>query len=168
MNQKDSIRIGPGASSLILIFVMLSLSVLAMLTLTGANNDRQMGRRSIQVTEEIYTLNEKAEATRAKVCEVLAECRAQGADDADYLQQAAGMLLASETYEDGLPAQMRLEEGAVCWEEGDGVYTLDCAVSLGLDGETAGDGAGALTGEWIRHNLTVDRAQMEDDWDEWS
>ena len=63
---------------------------------------------------------------------------------------------------------MRLEEGAVCWEEGDGVYTLDCAVSLGLDGETAGNGAGALPGDWIRHNLTVDRAQMEDDWDEWS
>lgn len=177
MNKKGSIRMGPGASSLVLIFVMLSLSVLAMLALSGANSNLQMGRRSVQVTEEIYNLYEAAEQTRAQIAQLLDKSREETQTDADYLRTVAENLVERQRSEEEGLAQIRIENGAACWEEGDGVYTLDCAISLGridlreseedvMRGDIAAETAGA--GEWLRHNLTVDRAQMEDDWDEWS
>ena len=172
MNEKSSVRIGPGASSLILIFVMLSLSVLAMLSLTSAYNDRQMGLRSVQVTEEIYALNEQAEQTRADLSQILLQCqeRAAGAEEYEALVQEA--LASADGLHDGVREGLYIEGDSVCWQEGDGVYTLDCAIRLGTaalpgtDGEDAGKEAGV--GTWTRHRLIVDRAQMEDEWDEWN
>ena len=67
MKRESSISIGPGASSLILIFVMLSMCVLGMLSLMSSRNDLQLSERSSQVAEEIYTLNEKANMTLARM-----------------------------------------------------------------------------------------------------
>ena len=92
MRRKSSISIGPGASSLILIFVMLSLSVLAMLALTGGYNDREMGRRGADVTGQIYSLYEEAENTRAAIAEPAAGLRKTAAGEEAYRQEMAGFL----------------------------------------------------------------------------
>ena len=52
--KKSSITLGPGASSLILIFVVLSLTVLGMLSLMTSRNDFRLAERSAQVTEAVY------------------------------------------------------------------------------------------------------------------
>ena len=151
MRQKGSISMGPGASSLILIFVMLSLSVLAMLALTGGHNDREMSRRSVEVTEEIYALYEKAEYRRAEIAQTMAALREASAGEEEYLRGVS---------EDG---SLSISDGMICWEEKDGVYTLDCAVALDGYQENSGEPAA-----WIRHKLLVDRAQAEEDWEEWN
>ena len=61
MKKKSSITLGPGAPSLILIFVVLSLSVLAMLSLMTAKNDLQLSHRSAEAAETVYRLREQAE-----------------------------------------------------------------------------------------------------------
>ena len=61
MRKKGNIGMGPGAASLIMIFVMLSMSVLSMLSLMNSRNDVRLSERSAEVAGEIYTLNETAE-----------------------------------------------------------------------------------------------------------
>ena len=74
-NKTSAISLGPGASSLILIFVVLSMTVLGMLSLLTARNDRNMSVRSIRVIEAQYKLNRSAEEKRAEIDEILAQCR---------------------------------------------------------------------------------------------
>ncbi len=114
MNRRSSIQFGPGASSLILIFVVLSMSILGMLALINGRSDFQLSRRSAQVIEAVYQLNERAELRRA-------ELDALVRDHADYA--------------DLLPEGVTLEDGALCWAEEDGLRTLDCALSV-QDGRT--------------------------------
>ena len=54
MNRRSTVSLGPGASSLILIFVVLALSVLGMLSLLTARNDLKFSERSAQVIEAVY------------------------------------------------------------------------------------------------------------------
>ena len=49
MKSKTSVSLGPGASSLILIFVTLSLAALGMLSLLTSRNDLRFSERSVQV-----------------------------------------------------------------------------------------------------------------------
>ena len=102
------------------------------------------------------------------------------------------MLLGAEE-ENGIDNVISIEEEndayIVAWEEKDGVYTLSCAVVLdefeakndnavvldefGAKNENTAvpDELGTKNGNtvaWVRHNLLADRAQVEDDWDEWN
>ena len=114
MKKKSSIRLGPGAPSLILIFVVLSMSILAMLSILSARNDLQLSRRSAEATEMVYRLYERAEERRAVIGALLAD----GGEDA--LDEAL------ET-ESGLEGVSRIDDRLV-WTETDGVRTLDCAL----------------------------------------
>ena len=67
MNKKSNIHFGPGAPSLILIFVVLSMSILGMLALINGRSDAQLSRRSAQVIEAVYRLSEQAELRRAEL-----------------------------------------------------------------------------------------------------
>ena len=55
MRKKGNIGMGPGAASLIMIFVMLSMSVLSMLSLMNSRNDVRLSERSAEVAGEIYS-----------------------------------------------------------------------------------------------------------------
>ena len=78
MRKGSLISFGPGAASLILIVVILSMSVLGMLALMSARNDRNLSRRSAEVAEAVYSLNEAAEETRRDL-ELLLEQAAEEA-----------------------------------------------------------------------------------------
>ena len=136
MKKKSSIRFGPGASSLILIFVVLSMSVLGMLALMNGRNDARLSQRSAQVIEAVYQLTELAEQRRAVLDALLAEA----GPDADI--------------EALLPDGVYLEDGALCWQETDGSRVLDCALAIFPSG---GDNRMA----WVRHDLA---AETEEDW----
>ncbi len=103
--KKSSVSLGPGAPSLILIFVVLALSALSMLALMNARNDYHLSERSARVVEAVYALNCRAEERRAELDGILKE-------DAP------------------LPEDMTLEEDVISWTESDGTRLLHCAVSV--------------------------------------
>ena len=81
MNQKSRISFGPGAASLILIVVLLSMSVLGMLALMNARSDSRLSRRSVQVAQAGYALNAEAEAQLAKLDAIAAHYARVAEDD---------------------------------------------------------------------------------------
>ena len=114
MKKKSSIALGPGAPSLILIFVVLSMSVLAMLSLMTARNDLQLSRRSADVAERVYELRERAEEKRAAIQALLAAGGEAAVDEA----LNSDPRLAGVTW-DG---------DALTWSETDQTRTLSCAL----------------------------------------
>ena len=150
MRRKSSVSLGPGASSLILIFVVLSLSVLGILSLMTARNDRILSERMAEVVEAVYRLSESAEESRMEASAILSRSAAEAGGETDYLDRIR----------DRIPEGWELEERILSWKETDGVRTLDCAVEiLPLSG----------TGRtrWVRHILTSEIAGEEDD-DSWN
>ena len=145
MNQKNTISLGPGASSLILIFVVLALAVLSMLSLMTARNDLKFSERSAAVIRSVYELTETAESRKADLDRLLASCAEQAENDVDYLAAV----------EEALPEDMEIEEGEISWSESDGVRMLDLAVQvLPL--------SDANRSVWTRHNMM---AETGDEWD---
>lgn len=139
MRRKSNVSFGPGAASLILIVVILSMSVLGMLALMNARNDSRLSRRSVEVIAAGYALNDQAERRLAELDAVAAACaEAAGGDDGAYLSAVA----------ERLPEGMRMEDRLVSWTLEDGLRTLNCGVELlPLGGE-------ARLG-WREHRLTA-------------
>ena len=148
--KKSSIGFGPGAPSLILIFVVLALSVLSMLALMNGRNDAQLSNRSARVIESVYALHVRAEETRAVLDGVLAASAAEAASDADYLLAV----------EEDLPEGVALEDRDLVWSETDGSRVLECALRIQPLGESPREA-------WSRHVLVSAAAEEEDvefDW----
>ena len=144
MNRKSRISFGPGAASLILIVVILSMSVLGILALMNARSDSALSRRSIDVVAAGYALNDRAERALARLDGVAATCAASCATEEEYLAAVRGRL----------PEGMLMDEREISWQESDGLRTLDCAVALlPLGGEARL--------QWRNHRLT---AITEDVW----
>ncbi|MBR1820919.1 MAG: hypothetical protein IJ769_04775 [Clostridia bacterium] len=120
MRRKTNVSFGPGAASLILIVVILSMSVLGMLALMNARNDNRLSSRSIAVVEAGYALNEQAERTLATLDGVLYTCAAVSDSDETYLEAIRGLL----------PVGMLMDGRIVRWEETDELRTLNCAVEV--------------------------------------
>lgn len=137
MNRKSRIAFGPGAASLILIVVVLSMSVLGILALMSARNDARLSRRSVEVTLAVFELMNRAERRYAALD---AAARENGASAGEMLSRI----------EKNLPEGMSLTDDTVTWDETDGVRTLSCAV------RAEGDRLA-----WIEHRLA---AETEDTW----
>ena len=145
MNQRSSISLGPGASSLILIFVVLAMAVLSMLSLMTARNNLKFSERSAAVIESVYQLNETAEERRAEVERLLAAAAAEATSEDEYLAVIAEIL----------PEDMELLGDEISWSESDGTRMLDLALQvLPLDENNRT--------VWIRHDLM---AETGDEWD---
>ena len=146
MKRKSAITLGPGAPSLILIFVILTLSMLAMLTLMNSRNDAILSDRSVTVMESVYRLDVQAEQTRAALDELLAGQAAEAQDDSQYLSFVAAQL----------PQDMQMEGRDIFWVETDGFRNLYCGIRLLPAGS-------AQREEWIRHSLvSVAMEEAED------
>ena len=146
MRRKSNVSFGPGAASLILIVVILSMGVLGMLALMNAHNDAQLSRRSIEVVAAGYALNDRAERDLAELDAVLARCAASTFSDEAYLAAVRGNL------PDGM--LMGQQDRIVSWELSDGLRTLSCAVEVLPQGEKE-------RLRWHEHRLT---AVTEDVW----
>ena len=138
MNRKrSSITLGPGAASLILIFVVLSLTALGMLSLMTSRNDFRFAERSASVTQAVYALNVRAEERRAELDGILASC-------AKDVPSYAAFLSAVEA---SLPEEVFLEDDLLLFTEEDESRVLDCALRiLPLHSPQRT--------EWVRYNLT--------------
>lgn len=142
--KKSRISFGPGAASLILIMVVLTMSVLGILSLMSARGDYQFCERSVRVIEAGYALNVRAEEALAELDEIAATAKAEAANDAAWLEAVRAQL----------PQDMIMEGREILWEETDSLRTLECAVELLPMGETA-------RLRWTAHRLT---AVTEDIW----
>lgn len=148
MNRKrSSITLGPGASSLILIFVVLSLTALGMLSLMTGRNDLRLAERSAAVTQSVYELNVRAEERRAGIDAVLLSCTKEASSDGEYLAAAAA----------ALPEDVSVEDDLILFTEEDDSRRLDCALRicpLGAPERTA----------WVQYNLTSETGDESWDW----
>ncbi len=118
MKKKSMISFGPGASSLILIFVVLALSILGMLSLMNSRNDIRLSERSAQVTQAVYALQTAAEERRAELDTVLAQAALEADSEETYYSAV----------EAALPEDVEWEDGVLFWEETDGFRSLRCAL----------------------------------------
>ena len=138
MRRKSNVSFGPGAASLILIVVILSMSVLGMLALMNARNDAKLSRRAVDVVAAGYDLGDKAERRMAALDSIALSCAEVSENDAEYLLAVKG----------NLPDGMLMDGNMVSWKEADGLRTLSCAVEvLPLGGEKR------LA--WREHRLTA-------------
>ena len=144
MRRKSRISFGPGAASLILIVVILSMSVLGILALMNARNDMKLCERSVQVVQAGYELNAEAERKLASLDAIVAMYAAKAENDDDYAAAVRAFL----------PADMAMSGREITWQVTDGVRTLECAVALNPLGKGQ-----RLT--WTNHRLT---ATTEDTW----
>lgn len=138
MNRKSRISFGPGAASLILIVVILSMSVLGVLALMNGRNDSRLSARSMQVVQAGYALNAEAERQLAALDTIAARYAGIAEVDEDYVT-------AVRAY---LPAEMTMNDRVISWSLSDGFRTLDCAVELRPLGAEERFG-------WVKHQLTA-------------
>ncbi len=143
---KRKIALGPGAASLILIVVVLSLAMLAMLAQISSRNDYSLASRSAEMITRVYELQERSERRFAELDAVLAKCGKGTADMESYLALV----------EENLPEDMTLDEDVVSWTEPLDNRTMNCEVKILEPGESA-------RARWITYKLKVD--EPEEDWD---
>ena len=123
MKKRSNISFGPGAASLILIFVVLTLSVLGMLSLMNARNDKALSQRNASVLECVYALSSEAERSRAVLDEVLWTLRPYCDQKDEYLDTLNLILDAAKNASEGdeysalLSAQSYLSENATDSEQ---------------------------------------------------
>lgn len=133
-------HIGPGAASLIMIAVVLSMCVLGVLALTNARNDLQLSQRAAEVVTDTYALNEKAEETAAAVDAVLAVNPCTDVNDETW----------QASVQAALPAAVKLMDGCISWKENVGTgRALYC--SLQVNPQDSGSRYA-----WVRHQLVAD------------
>lgn len=119
--RKREYRIGPGAASLLLVVVVVSLSVLGLLALINARGDHKLTQRNIEFAASEYAASADAQRMLAQLDGVLAACAKEAQDMQDYL------LLVSEN----LPGDMWMDENIVSWEQTcEQGRTLACSVEI--------------------------------------
>ena len=144
---KRKIALGPGAASLILIVVVLSLCMLAMLAQIGSRNDVSLSSRSAEMITRVYELRDQSEHRMAELDAILVRCQAEAKDKAAYLAEVAK----------NLPEDMTMEEDVVSWSEPLDNRTMNCEVKILDPGTTP-------RAKWVSYKLKVD--EPEEDW-EW-
>ena len=144
---KRKVALGPGAASLILIVVVLSLCMMAMLTQIGSRNDYNLCTRSAEMVQRVYELNAQSEQKLAELDALLVTAQKEATDMDAYLEKV----------EELLPEDMTLEDDQITWTEPLDNRNLECIVQLLPPGEKQRT-------KWISHKLIVD--EPEDDW-EW-
>ena len=146
---KRKVALGPGAASLILIVVVLSLAMLAMLMQISSRNDVSLTSRSAEMIARVYDLNADAERKLADLDEVLIGCREEIGE--------GGMEAYLELIAQKLPAGYDLLDDEVTWMDPLDNRIMTCTVKILPPDEKERT-------EWIAHKLVVE--EPEDDW-EW-
>ncbi|MEG1263619.1 MAG: hypothetical protein RSE59_05280 [Clostridia bacterium] len=97
-------RIGPGAASLILITVVLSMSVMGMLALFSARADLALSQRGAEMTSGLYVAEARIEE---RLSELDALCKKNAGAGAAYLEAVRA----------GLPSDCKMERDRISFSE---------------------------------------------------
>ena len=122
---KRKVALGPGAASLILIVVVLSLCMMAMLTQIGARNDYNLCKRSAEMVQRVYELNAQSEQKLAELDAIMVTAGKDAGDMEAYLAKV----------KEKLPEDMSIDEDKVSWTEPLDNRNLQCIVQLLPPGE---------------------------------
>ena len=143
---KRKIALGPGAASLILIVVALSLAMMAMLTIIEAKNDYSLCARSASMIEQVYALNAVSEKRFGEVDALVTKAAGESSEEA-FLSKV----------KESLPEGMTMEGNQITWKDPLENRTLECIVRIqkSLNPDRI---------QWVGHKLTV--IEPEEDW-EW-
>ncbi len=144
---KRKIALGPGAASLILIVVVLSLCMLAMLAQISSRNDYSLATRSADMITRVYKLSDQSERRMAELDGILARCGKETQDRETYLALV----------EKNLPEDMTMDGDVVSWTEPLDNRTMNCEVKLLDPGETP-------RARWQIYKLMVDEPEEEWEW----
>lgn len=147
MERRD-LHLGPGAASLILAIVVISLSILGLLSLLQVRSDARLTERSTHLITDQYSASAQAEQDLARLDEAVLQARARSergeGDFADVLAEL-------------LPGEMTLENDLVSWTvEANETTALSCAVRVRNSG-----GTDRLT--WVRHLFESQAGSIEFD-----
>lgn len=119
-------HIGPGAVSLLLVIVVVSMSVLGLLSLISARGDYKLTERAVTLAVAENTASAQSEADLAALDALLAGAEADAQDEEDYLARVGA----------SLPENMCLNERVVSWEQASpGGRTLYCEAEIAPMGE---------------------------------
>jgi Tfp pilus assembly protein PilX len=119
-------HIGPGAVSLLLVIVIVSMSVLGLLGLISARGDYKFTERAVSLVEAENAAAAQAERSLAGLDALLMACAEESQDDASYLSAA----------QKALPENMILSERSVSWQEkAENGRTLFCEAEIAPLGE---------------------------------
>lgn len=143
MRKRSYTATGIGAPSLMLILVVLSLSILAALTVLNARNDSRLSARSVSVTESVYGLYAEAEERFAELDALARECRAGSSDEETFFERFA----------ERLPEDVTEEAEKLSFSVTDGVRRVTCTA------ETVFAEDGRLN--WVSRSLSAD---TEEEW----
>jgi hypothetical protein len=121
-------HVGPGAVSLLLIIVVVSMSVLGLLSLISARGEYKLTERAAQLAGIEHATSAQAEYRLAQLDALLASCEKTCSDDESYIAAV----------EKALPEGMEMDGRVVSWvEQGEGGRALYCAVQVHAYGSQA-------------------------------
>lgn len=136
--KRRSFYIGPGAASLLLVVVVVSMSILSLLALMSARSDEKLMERSRDFAAAEYETSASAERRLAELDGIVAECAQVASDDAAFLKLIA----------ERLPENMTMDGRVIAWEEAfEAGRALSCAVRVSEWGESP-------RLEWTEHLFT--------------
>lgn len=119
--KRRNFYIGPGAASLLLVIVVVSMSVLGLLALMSARSDEKLMQRNRDFVTAEYETSARAERSLAQLDGLLADCARAASTDAAYLAQVA----------QALPEGMEMSGRMVFWTEVSALGRgLHCAVEI--------------------------------------
>ena len=122
---KRKIALGPGAASLILIVVILSLCMFAMLMQIASRNDISLAARGTEMITGVYELFSDSEYRLAKLDAFLVRCQQETQDMEEYLTLVG----------QNLPEGFTMEGDTVTWQDPLDKRVLTCTVRLLPPGE---------------------------------
>lgn len=120
MREKEH-HIGPGAVSLLLIIVVVSMSVLGLLSMISARGDYKLTERAIDLAVSGQAASAEAEKTLSELDAILVSCAEKTQDDEEYL----ALIAAS------IPEEMTMRGRNISWKEQvSGGRTLNCTIEV--------------------------------------
>ena len=145
---KRKIALGPGAASLILIVVILSLCMLSMLMQIGSRNDLSLATRGTEMITNVYGLFSRSEQRLAELDTFLVRCQNMEKDDAAYRKLVKENLPEGFEYAD--------DDDVISWHEPLDRRVLTCKVKLLPIGENERT-------RWVSHTFEEPSRQTSEE-----
>lgn len=93
MKNKQEYRVGIGATSMLMIFIVLCLTTLAILALSSARTDYSMTERNVEISLSYYGAVNEAQEVIARVDAALLALRADSVDEEAYWKAVEALSL---------------------------------------------------------------------------
>ena len=112
MKSKGEYRVGTGASSILMILVVLSLTALALLSFTSARNNAALSKRSLDMTVAYYNAAADLQRTLAGMDEIVLDQEPAYADPNIWRTLLRGYLGTDGSLADDMTFTLQTDAGA--------------------------------------------------------